>query len=255
MRLLPRTRPFRLLALAVVAGLVVGGVLLWRGAQGSDPVSEREALAAFRARPVGAAPPGGPTPGVYTYRSTGSERGGVGPFAVSRRLPRTARLVVTAAPGGWQAELSYSRQHIEGATYVIAEDGVRVASRRTDVTFAGFGRDDRRSVDPPSLYMPAGPKVGDAWKERYRTGDINVVDDSRVVRAEHLRVGARSVAALVVKTHSVTDGPHPGTRDETLWWAPSLGVPVRSDVHMDIGGVFAFKATSSISLTDTRPRR
>jgi hypothetical protein len=255
MRLLPRTRPFRLLTLAVVAGLAVGGALLWRNARGSDPVSEREALAAFRERPGGAAPPGGPAPGVYTYRSSGSERGGVGPFAVSRRLPRTARLVVTAAPGGWEGEFSYSRQHIEGTRYVTAADGIRITWLRTDVTFAGFGSDDRRSVDPPSLFMPAGPAVGDAWKERYRTGDINVVDDNRIVRAERVRVGARSVQTLVVKIHSVTDGPHPGTRDEKMWWSPSLGLPVRSDVAMDIGGVFAFRATSSVSLTDPEPRR
>ncbi len=254
----PVTRPRRFLvvalAVALAAGLLVA-VLWWRAGRDSPPFSEPEALGAFRAQEGTAVPHGGPSPGVYTYASSGSEGGGVGPFSLSRRLPGTARLVVTTTDGGWDAELYYSRDHVEGATYVEGPDGIRITTRRTKVEFAGVGQDDRRAQQPPPLFLPPRPKVGDAWTERYRTGDLNVVNSGRIVREQTVQVAGTPVRTLVVVTHSTTDGPHPGTRDEMMWWAPSLGIPARWDVRMDIGGVFAFRAASSVVLRDTTPRR
>jgi hypothetical protein len=254
MRLLPRTRPGRLLALAVVVGVAVAAAVAWRGASTSDPVEEAEALQDFRSGPAGAAVAGAPSPGVYAYRASGRERGGVGPLAISRDLPAVARMVVTPAPGGWEAELSYSRQHVEATRYSRSPSGeIRATWRRTEVTFAGFGRDDRRDVEPPSLVLPADPAPGDAWSETYRTGDITVRARTRIERAETVRVGGRPIDTLVLRVESTTDGPHPGTRAETLWWAPAVGLPVRWDVDMDIGGTFAFRATSRIDLVSASP--
>ena len=68
-------------------------------------------------------------------------------------------------------------------------------------------------------------------------------------------MGGKGFDTLVVEIQSVTDGPHPGTRDETMWWAPSLALPVRSDVNMDIGGVFAFRSPISVTLVSAIPAR
>ncbi len=244
--------PWLLTAAAIVLG--VAGVVLWRSAGSSDPVSQDEALATFRAAGGGTGAAGGPAPGVYRYAASGSETGGVGPLAITRGLPAEARLVVTTRPDGWDAEMDYSRQHIESMRVVPHGGELRITFRRTKVTFAGFGRDDRRSVDPPSLFLPANPAPGANWRESYRTGDINVKVENRIVRRERVRVGDREVDALVVTSHSDTDGPHPGTRDETLWWAPALALPVRWDVEMDIGGTFAFRAKMSVKLASTAPQ-
>jgi hypothetical protein len=238
-----------LLLAAATLALAVAGVVLWRSAGSSDPVSQDEALAAFRAAGGGGGAAGGPAPGVYRYTASGSETGGVGPLAITRRLPSEARLVVTSRPDGWDAEMDYSRQHIESMRVARRGDELRVTFRRTKVTFAGFGRDDRRTVEPPSLFLPANPTPGTRWRESYRTGDINVRADNRILRRERLRVGDREFDVLVMTSSSVTDGPHPGTREETIWWAPALALPVRWDVHMDIGGTFAFKARSTVRLT------
>ena len=237
------------------AGLAVAiaVVLLWRAAGSSDPVSQDEALAIFRSAQGDAAATGGPAPGVYRYTASGSETGGVGPFAVTRSLPGQARLVVTSRPDGWEAELAYSRQHIEAMRVARRGGELRVTFRRTKVTFAGFGRDDRRAVEPPSLLLPAHPSPGTRWRETYRTGDLNVRAGNRVLRNERVRVGDRDIDVVVLSSHSDTDGPHPGTRDETVWWAPSVAIPVRWDVDMDIGGTFAFRARSSVRLTSAVP--
>lgn len=231
--------------------LLVAGVVVWRSAGSSDPVSRDEALAVFRAAQSTRGAAGGPVPGVYAYSASGSETGGVGPLAITRALPAEARLVVTRRDDGWDAELDYSRQHIESMRVARRDGELRVTFRRTKVTFAGFGRDDRRAVEPPSLFLPANPAPGDHWSESYRTGDINVRADNRILRRERMRVGDREVDVLVLTSSSVTDGPHPGTRTETIWWSPALSLPVRWDVDMDIGGTFAFRARSTVRLTST----
>ncbi len=247
-----RSRLARVL-LAVIALLAGGWVVLRQVAGSSDPVTDREALAAFARAASGTVPAGGPAPGVYRYRATGIERGGTGPLVISRDLPAEARLVITPRDAGWEAELSYSRQHVEAARYMLREGDIRVTWRRTKVTFAGFGRDDRRTVEPASLFLPARPSPGTRWTERYRTGDISVRAQNRILRFERLPVDGKTVEVLVIDSRSTTSGAHPGTRLETLWWSPALGLPVRWDVDMDIGGVFAFQARTTVQLVSAVP--
>ena len=247
MRRLPRSMPIRIL-IALVGLLAIAWVVLRHIAGASDPVSDREALSTFNAAPPGSVPAGGPAPGVYRYRATGSERGGAGPLSISRDTPGAARLVVTSSGSGWEAELSYSRQHIEGARYELRDGAIRVTSRRTKVTFAGFGQDERRTVDPPSVFLPAGARPGTQWTEAFHTGDVSVSTQNRVLRTEQVAVDGKGLDTLVVESRSTTSGVHPGTRTEILWWAPALGLPVRWDVNMDIGGVFAFRSRISVAL-------
>ena len=173
---------------------------------------------------------------------------------MGRELPPTARFVVTAVPGGWEGEMLYSQEHIETSRYIRGDDGaMRVTWHRTKLTFAGIGRDDKRDVAPPSLAIPSDLTPGRTWSDRYRTGDINVSSESTIARAERVKVGMSAIDTVVIEIRSTTDGPHPGTRNETMWWAPSLNLPVRWDIEMDIGGTFGFKGRSSVTLTATVP--
>ena len=151
----PRWTRWPWLLTAAAIALAAAGVVLWRSAGSSDPVSQDEALAAFRAAAGGTGAAGGPAPGVYRYAASGSETGGVGPFAITRSLPAEARLVVTTRPDGWDAEMDYSRQHIESMRVVRHGDELRVTFRRTKVTFAGF-RERRPAQRRPALAVPAG---------------------------------------------------------------------------------------------------
>ena len=96
------------------------------------------------------------------------------------------------------------------------------------------------------MFVPAGA----ALTERYRTGDISVRVASRVARREHVAVDGTSVEALVGESRSTTTGA-PGTRVDTLWWASAVGLHVRWDVDMDIGGVFAFRSRTSLKPVQT----
>lgn len=126
---LRRLRWVRVL-IVVVGLLTIGWVVLRLVAGSSDPVSDRDALATFAAAARGTVPNGGPAAGVYRYRAAGSERGGTGLLAISRKVPAEARLVVTPNGVGWEAELSYGRQHIEGARYTLQDGAIQVTWRR-----------------------------------------------------------------------------------------------------------------------------
>jgi hypothetical protein len=119
--MLPRLilRPGWLIGLVVLLALIGAGIWVWQSAHSSSPVSEEEALSTFRER-AGAAEatrPGVPRQGVYTYRQSGSERGGAGPISIPRSLPDEARYVVAPIPGGFEEELALSEQHVEGVRF------------------------------------------------------------------------------------------------------------------------------------------
>jgi hypothetical protein len=245
----------RFIGLVVV--LVLAGAVFWawQSARSSDPVSEEKALSSFRKGAGGprAARPGVPRQGVYTYRQTGSERGGAGPLSVRRGLPGEARYVVTPIRGGFQEELSLSEQHIEGVRFRVTRDGSRASWRRTDVSFVGVGRDDRRQLRPPPLHLPRRFTVGDAWSGRYVAGELPVSYRSEVLRREAVEVAGQRLATFVVRTTGDTGGAHPGTRTDTFWWSPRLALPLRWSIDMDIRGTVTLDTNSELRLETVKP--
>lgn len=250
-------RPWRLIALVVVVAVLAAGAWLWHGAGSSTEVSRGDALAAFAGR-GGEAPrrvPGTPRPGVYTYAQRGRETGGLGPVDVGRELPDEARYVVTGTPGGYLEELSLSREHVEATRFRVSAAGVRAEWRRTDVTFAGIGRDDRRDLVPPPLHMPRMLRPGASWAGDYRAGDLEVGYRSRALRREPVEVGGRALPAVVVRVDSVTRGAHPGTRRDTIWWSPALHLPLRWRIALDIGGPASLRTDADLRLREAAPER
>jgi hypothetical protein len=245
------------LVAAIVVLAAAGAVLwAWQSARSSDTVSEEEALASFRRGAGGprAARPGVPRQGVYTYRQSGSERGGAGPISVRRGLPDQARYVVTPTGGGFQQELFLSEQHIEGVRFRVTRRGSRATWRRTDVTFAGFGRDDRRALRPPPLHLPRRLAVGLSWSGRYTAGELPVAFRSEVLRREPVEVAGERLPSFVVRTVGDTGGAHPGRRVDTLWWSPRLALPLRWTIEMEIEGAVTLDTTADLRLEAPRPR-
>lgn len=254
----PLARPGRLIALVVLLGLAGAAIWVWQSARTSTPVSAGDALAAFRegGGVAGARRPGAPRPGVYTYRQEGSERGGAGPFSVTRSLPAEARYVVTLTPDGYQEELALSEEHGEALRLRLGRDGARAVWRRTEVRFAGVGRDDRRELRPPPLHRPRDLPVGRTWGGRYTAGELPVAYRSRVVRRDAVPLaGGRRVPVVVIRTVGDTGGPHPGTRVDTVWWAPGPALPVRWRIEMEIGGVVSLRTHADLRLVDLEPAR
>jgi hypothetical protein len=249
-------RPLRaLLVLALLAAVVVG-LWLWHRAGSSTPVNRDAAVQEFRTAggATGSARPGVPRPGVYTFRQSGSERGGIGPVHLSRDLPGTALYVITPMPGGYREDLDISKEHIESVRLRVGPAGVREISRRTKVTFLGVGQDDRRDLTPPPRRFPRGLAVGATLSVRYAAGALPVTVRSRVVRADTVAIEGRRVPVRVVQTVSDTGGTHPGRRTDTLWWSPALSLPLRWTIDMDISGVATLRTRADLALESLTPR-
>ena len=254
--MLPSVVPRWLLVTALVLLLAGGAAIwLWRSAGSSSPVSEESALESFRegGGAVAGPRPGVPRAGVYTYRQSGEETGGAGPLSVNRDLPREARYVITPAPEGYQEQLSLSEQHIEGVRYRVTDGGTLATWRRTDVTFLGIGRDDRRGLRPPQLRLPRPLAVGRTWSGRYTAGDLPVAYRSEALRRERVEVGDEPVPAIVVRTVADTGGPHPGARTDTIWWSPRLALPVRWTIEMEVRGTVSLDTRADLRLASATP--
>jgi hypothetical protein len=247
-------RPVRVALVVVLLAAVGAGIWLWQRAGESTPVSQESALRDFREEGGGAAAaPGIPAAGVYTYRQDGSERGGVGPAHISRDLPDEARYVVTGADGGYRAELGMSQEHIEGVTIRVGEAGSREVARRTKVTFLGFGRDDRRALRPPPLWLPARLSAGRTWGGSYTAGELPVTYRNRVLRRDAVEVDGRRWAVWVVRSDSRTGGVHPGERTDTWWWSPRIALPLRWTIDMRIGGPASLETRATLDLVSATP--
>lgn len=239
---------------AVVAAVGLGA-WAWYEGRTSTEVSEERALRDFReSGDGGAAPEGVPRAGVYTYDQSGTESGGIGPASITRDLPGEARYVVTPDSGGYTEELDLAAEHIEAVRFRLDGGDVRAVWRRTDITFVGVGRDDRRDLVPPPLQRPADLSVGRTWTNEYRAGDLPVTSRSRVLRRESVTVGGRELPALVIRTVGDTGGVHPGTRTDTVWWSTALSLPLRWSIDMEVSGVARITTRTDLRLRSTIPR-
>lgn len=247
--------PGRVILVVILLALLGAGFWFWQSARSSSAVSEEDALSGFRQTPAAGAAKrrGAPRPGVYTYRQSGEERGGLGPVSIPRGLPDEARYVVTGSAGGYQEELSLSEQHVEGIRFRVTPTGTRAVWRRTDITFAGFGRDDRRDLRPPPLHLPRRLPVGRSWSGRYRAGSLPVTYRSEVLRREAVEVGGERLPTIVVRTVGDTGGAHPGTRVDTFWWSPRLALPLRWTIDMEIRGTASLDTQADLRLEALEP--
>ncbi len=242
------------LAVVVLAAAAVG-VWAWNVGRHSTEVSERAALEDFRDRDGAPANARGPAPGVYTYLQRGREEGALGPASISRDLPGEARYVITATADGYEEELSLAAEHVEAVRFApFAGGGRRAVWRRTDITFVGVGRDDRRDLVPAPVDRPAGLAVGSTWSARYRAGDLPVTSRSEVLRSETVRVGDRDLPALVIRTVGDTGGVHPGRRVDLVWWSTALHLPLRWEIDMKVRGVARITTRTDLRLRETSPR-
>ncbi len=238
----------------IAVGLVAGGGIIWYEATHSDPVPEDEVVARFR-EGGSRATHGGPEPGVYLYEVHGHEQGGAGPLRVPRDLPVEATLAVTGTDTGWQSEMTYSRQHIEASRLALRDQDIVMSWRRVDVSFVGFGRDDRRDIHGIARVVRGDAAVGDRWVDRYRTGTLENTVVNRVLRREPITVGGTRVTALVITSDTTTTGALSGTRRETFWWLPEERLVARSQLRVELGGVFGYESTIDATLRSLAPQR
>lgn len=249
--------PFRTASVVLVAVLVGVGYWFWQGVHSSTPADANTAVADFRASgaaEAAATRPGVPAPGVYRFRQSGEESAGTGPLTISRPFPDQALYIVRPIAGGYHEDLRMSAEHVEEVRFRVDRAGSHALWRRTKVTFAGIGEDDRNDVTPPSLDHPSDLKVGRTWGGRYASGPMTVDFSARVVGKETVDVGGTRVPAFVVRMQSEFEGPTSGSRTDVFSWAPSLSLPVRWSIEQTTTGDAEFEMDAQLELESAVPQ-
>ena len=232
--------------------VVVGAAAwFWVRAGESTQISTGSALAQYGT--PGGHTVAGPRAGAWTYTTHGSETVGLGPVHVTRDLPAEARIVVRPAGVGFWRTLALSEEHVEATRFAVSDAGTRAVSRSTRVTVAGLGRTDDVNLVPPPLIYPRTLKVGAHWRQRYALRDLQVDALVRVTGRAVVPVNGQEVPVFVIRTNGVVTGPIAGHRDDTEWYAPSLGMPAHLVLSMSLSGDASLRVAADLTLVSTAP--
>lgn len=236
--------------------------------RGATPVTEAEALDDFRSQTTAdptqeSEPPaaGLPTPGVYSYNSSGEEvvKLGVLP-AETRPYPETMTVVIVdAGPSCVTATLNLLDQHTEDTTYCLDDaGGLRLESHTKHQSIGALDPTATMTCDPSLLVSESNDPTrlvctlslsgGPAQLIATLTGATEVTEQSATV-------GDTEVDARVVDVTYEIAGDLTGTWHEKTWFAAQNWLPLRIEREFDLNGLATFTERSTLELTDTAPRR
>lgn len=256
-----------LLVAGVVGVVVIAAVAYIAWPRGADPVTEEEALDDFRSQSAdedGDATSGDastPTPGVYTYASSGQEEVKLGVLPTeTRTYPDTMSVVVVPAdPSCFTATVNLLAPHTEDTTYCLDEDGgLRIDSHVKHQQVGAVSPTATMACDPDLL--AAGDREptelsctltlsgGPAELTATLAGTAEATDDT-------VTVGDEEIDAIAVTVTYEISGDLTGSWHEEVWFAAESWLPLQIERELDLEGLATFTEQSSLTLTDTEPRQ
>lgn len=262
-----------------IAGFVALGVILVGGTAGyfvwdrflrnvAEPVDvaaveKRFSGGASGGAPGGAARPDDPAPGVYLYRTVGSESvsalgGATNPY------PKTTTLTVTDTPCGVDTRWDVLEGRYDGANRCRRRDGTWVLTGTT-TSDRFFNQTVADTYTCPDIVdLPAAPEVGDTWKgtctDTPASGAPNTTTYTyRVIGPATMRVAGKSVDTVRLRITSKQGGQRSGGGIEHRWVLPGTDLIVRSlgnetDQSPSPVGSVTYKQRYDVRLQSLEPR-
>jgi hypothetical protein len=75
----------------------------------------------------------------------------------------------------------------------------------------------------------------------------------RVTGRAVVPVDGQDVPVFVIRTNGAVTGPIAGRRDDTEWYAPSLAMPARLVLRMNLSGDVSLRLAADLRLASTAP--
>jgi hypothetical protein len=246
----------RILPLAILAGIVGGGIWAWREAHASVPASLGSALDEVRAAKLRSGAAALPLAGVYHYQAAGDETLAIGPLEIERALPEESLLVVLPeARGARSLEWRFARDSAERWHLSASGRGANMVYRSGTVGVRRFAR-DYGGQTVSALWRPAQPRVGMKWNATYQAGaDLAFQRSSTVVRQETLTVGGQRVRTWVIDARELVTGAIDGEARERIWWSPELQLDVKRRIERHLGGTVSHDLNATLTLSSIAPDR
>jgi hypothetical protein len=191
-----------------------------------------------------------PADGTYRYDGSGSEKvdfGGASPCAWDiEDVP----LVVKGQDGGRVvADWTYSGARQERHISSFTRDGWYTDYVGAAVTCLGVRRTEESNYEPHARRVAFPLAIGSTWNMTSRAGERNEEIDGKILRKERVTVPAGTFDTFVVHLLATMSGNSTGTYETTLWFAPSMGLPVKQIARTDVSSSGAkFHSTMTLLL-------
>lgn len=177
-----------------------------------------------------------PTPGAYTLSVTGEEQAKFGPFSPCHtHFPAYSTLDVHHATGESKSSYDFDLRFYPGKPnkhderHILAYDGDSVSLTYEQDTVTCFGVKQSSVVDySPAQVRVAGPlRVGATWRNKGGGADRTETGTSQVVKQSTMKFKHRSYRVYEITTKLTLTGSETGYRNQTWWYAPELGMPLK----------------------------
>ncbi|MBI4728182.1 MAG: hypothetical protein HY775_01565 [Acidobacteria bacterium] len=215
--------------IAIVAGIAVvaGGFLAygWWSRRGPISFSRGGRFGSSEPSPAARAT-GGPAPGRYLYRGTGTEKVTIGSLPACSWAVGPVALTVARRDEStvldWEIGTRAERQ-----IHSFRPDGVFLTYTASTVTCLGIRTTSEDDQNPPALRFRLPLHVGDSWATTSTTENRTERAQVTVERAESVIVPAGRFDAMVVHLKATLSGSQSGTLEATFWYAPRLDLWVK----------------------------
>jgi hypothetical protein len=224
----------------------------------SSPVGLREALRIYRReqteKMLSTLRSRLPSPGVYTYRTSGGE--GLSLMGMARTFPSSTSMIVTddrCATVSWVP----LTQHTETTTICSEPDGALDVPRLvTQESIAGSDTTSTIECPPTAYLLPAAASVGERWSAycSLESPAEKVGLAGQVLGRSTVTVGGTSVTVEHTRFALTFRGSEAGTNPTDFWIVPSTGLIVREKevVGVTSGGV-AYHENMEATLSSLDP--
>lgn len=185
-----------------------------------------------------------PTIGTYQLKVAGFEtiKRGFYP-ACTNAFPSSGTLTVSKAEGEQANSFNFDTRlypndaahHDERQIYDYASDGaVTKTYSLATISCGGQRTNSELTFDPAQLRVAPGIKVGSKWTTDSAYGRRTEHGEFNVDHIEEILLGNRVYRAYVVKGLIRLANGQSGTREQTWWWYPPLGMSLKYHVKDDI---------------------
>lgn len=200
-----------------------------------------------------------PRPGVYAYRTSGSEQLSFGD--IGRQFPSASEMIVTDTGGCSTMRWVPLVQHTEAIAVCPRADGAyRIDSMSSVETIAGVQTTMVIRCPSSAYLVPPDPAAGDRWRTACTSAGHKIEVTGRVVGQAPVEVGDQKLSALHTRLTLRFTGAESGTNPSDYWLSTDgLVLRQRETVNLSQGagplGSVHYQETMAIGLRSAQPVR
>ncbi|MBV9486223.1 MAG: hypothetical protein JO246_09225 [Frankiaceae bacterium] len=177
-----------------------------------------------------------PQAGTYTLAVRGHEQAKFGPFSpCNNNLPARSSLVVHHAAGeskrsfdfDWRLYPNSANKHDERHIYTYSKHAVVLTFEQETVTCAGIKQSSAVDYKPNQIRVRLPLTVGATWHNHGGGSARTEAGSSEVAKQTSLTVAGQKYAVYEIVTKLALSGNETGERDQTWWYSPELGMPLK----------------------------